>query len=187
MQIIRSVVPFLSLIEVRPFPHHFTGPRRMGSSCIRQSCACIASISGSPCVFGVKLFLSFQEYLTTRNPILLPRNWYDYSPGMVKYRNCDPEMKWPKNRDLDAGESSVGEVVTKMKTSQHTSYFGSFHALSIVTIGLNELTGLREEANFITLLKTLLFNKCGYSIGALGCQGPEALKRKEREENQEVV
>lgn len=53
---------------------------------------------------------------------------------------------------------------------------------SIVTTGLNELTGLLEEANFITLLKTLRFNKCGYSIGALGCQGPEALKRKEREE-----
>lgn len=44
---------------------------------------------------------------------------------------------------------------------------------SIVTTGLNELTGILEEANFITLLKTLRFNKCGYSIGALGCQGPE--------------
>ena len=59
--------------------------------------------------------------------------------------------------------------------------------LSIVTTGLNELTGLLEEANFITLLKTLRFNKCGYSTGALGCQGPEALKRKEKEGNQEVV
>lgn len=58
---------------------------------------------------------------------------------------------------------------------------------SIVFTDLKELTGLLEEANFITLLKTLHFNKCGYSIGALGCQGPEALKRKEREENQEVV
>lgn len=57
----------------------------------------------------------------------------------------------------------------------------------IVTTGLNELTVLLEEANFITLLKTLCFNKGGYSIGALRCQGPEALKRKEREENQEVV
>lgn len=50
----------------------------------------------------------------------------------------------------------------------------------IVTTGLNELTGLLEEANFITLLKTLRFNKCGYSIGALGCQGPEALKRERK-------
>lgn len=45
------------------------------------------------------------------------------------------------------------------------SYFGPSLPSSIVTTGLKELTGLLEEANFITLLKTLHFNKYGFPLG----------------------
>lgn len=70
-------------------------------------------------------FMSIRQYDT----LLQPRSLCNWSPGIVECRNCAPETKWPKNRDRDAGESTAGEVVTRMKISPHTSYFGSFHAL----------------------------------------------------------
>lgn len=61
--------------------------------------------------------------------------------------------------------------MTRMKTSHHMSYFGPSMPSSIVPTGLKELTGLLEEANFITLLKTLRFNKCGFPLGHWGVKG----------------
>lgn len=53
-------------------------------------------------------------------------------------------------------------------------------------MGLSEFPGLLEEANFITLWRTLCFSKCGYSIGDSECQGPEVLKERGREGKEEV-
>lgn len=82
-------------MEERPSSsgHHFMSPRRMGS--FLAASVCLVSVWRSLPFWG--LALSIREYLKTKTPILLPKNWYDYSPGMAEYRSCDPEMKWPKH------------------------------------------------------------------------------------------
>lgn len=51
-------------------------------------------------------------------------------------------------------------------------------------MGLSEFSGLLEEANCTTLLRTLRFSKCGFSIGASECQEPDAFKERERGEEE---
>jgi len=95
--------------------HHFMSPRRMGSPYIRASCEHLWLFLRS----GGLIFLSFQECLTVWNPILLPGNRYDDSPGMVERRNHDPDMKWPKNRDrkLRCTHTERLEVLRSLKSS----------------------------------------------------------------------
>lgn len=76
--------------------------------------------------------------------------------------------------------------MTGIKTSPHTLLGHHSGLWSTVIMGLSEFSGLLEEANFITLLRTLRFSKCGYSIGASECQEPDAFKGREREGEEEV-
>lgn len=95
-----------------------------------------------------------------------PRSW---AWGTVARGRAVQARLWPEWRHLNTclilGPSMPQSVVS--------------------TAVMNSQASLRKPTS--SPLKTLRFNKCGYSIGGLGCQGQKLLKRKEREENQKVV